>query len=201
MKDLAKALTLAVNSGNLPKSIEDKAISLLGDISKSIPLFVKDESKWDAMRIRALRIDMAYNFATGEWYSVRKSLNLPRLMFCLSEYTSKYTCAGCKYFHMELGKYGPYHWCSSHRKCPRRVGERDRIKSILIDWLIFHEPILINATKAYNKQLLYIAQNATQRYKGICGELYKTIQYELVNELRNYKSFKALCNQLTLNHC
>ena len=202
MENLAKALTSAINSGNLPKSIEQKAVSLLNDISNHISLFVKEESKWDAVRVRALRIDMAFNFATGEWYSVRKRLNAydPSFNFYLSSHASKY-CSGCHYYEQRGFNGTKWDFCANPcNKCPREIGKRDRAKSILIKWLFLHESTLIDATKEYNKQLLYIAQNATQRYKGICGELYKTIQCELIQELKNYKLFIILCNQLTPNH-
>lgn len=209
MQKLATALNTAINSGELPLQIEQKAKALLNDIAICLSSFVKDSNKWDDIKVRALRVDMAFNFATGRYFNVRKRNNIEdyRYSFYVYNYVSK-DCAGCKFYSCKtFSKWyyeeaRQYHYCDNpFAKCPKGLGRKDKAECALVRWLLLHEPILMKATKGYEKQLLYIAQNPTQRYRGICAELYKSIQNELIQSLINYKSFTTLCNQLTPNHC
>lgn len=84
-------------------------------------------------------------------------------------------------------------------KCPIRD---NIIMSLLSSWIKDHSKDIINFLGEDINKLNYIIRNPAERYSGYCKSMVDLLSQQIFSHFfNNDTNFKALCNQLTPNHC
>ena len=124
------------------------------------------------------------------------------------------SCVGCRFCSARVRSYRKRHridWLSNRQvryyfcvspfsKCDRGFFEQARAENTLIKWLVHNYDLLIDITEPNIKYLKYISQHLPSIKFGLCGQLYKSCQLEIINELKKHKQFRIICNQLIQGH-